>query len=138
MPFCRDNGEKALQQSFQCDHCLQTCPFVKISKCFRVKWAKEAGKCQLAKVLSHCRKCQAACNRQKGPTRGRADAPRPEDVWITSYPKTGSTWVRHLVTNLLRAVAGRKEKGPATFGDVDDLIPFLEDSTAWRKKGEQT
>ena len=73
-----------------------------------------------------------------GPTRGRADAPHDEDVWITSYPKTGSTWVRHLITNLYRAVDGDKGQGPAKFGEVDSLIPFLEDSTAWREEGEMT
>jgi hypothetical protein len=31
-------------------------------------------------------------------------SPRKDDVWVVSYPKSGSTWVRHLITNLYRQV----------------------------------
>jgi len=69
----------------------------------------------------------------EGPSRGVSDLPRPDDVWIVSYPKTGSTWLRHLVTNLYRAKTS--ERGtPATFAEVDLFIPFLEDKTAWTSR----
>lgn len=50
--------------------------------------------------------------------------PRPEDVWIVSYPKSGSTWLRHMIWNMHEY--GRADR-PATFDEVDAGIPFLED-----------
>ncbi|MFZ8341006.1 hypothetical protein ACO1LU_14690, partial [Staphylococcus aureus] len=38
--------------------------------------------------------------------------PRPDArhiIWITSYPKSGNTWVRAFVHNFLREMAGRTE-----------------------------
>ena len=37
--------------------------------------------------------------------------PRKEDIWVVSYPKSGSTWVRHLITNLYRQVEFEKKHG---------------------------
>ena len=54
--------------------------------------------------------------------------PRPDDVWVVSYPKTGSTWVRHLIANLYQAAVDGKYDG-ASFEEVDRMIPFLEDRT---------
>lgn len=52
--------------------------------------------------------------------------PRPEDVWIVSYPKSGSTWLRHLIWNVYRFETGLQDR-PSTFSEVDEGIPFLED-----------
>ena len=67
--------------------------------------------------------------------------PRANDVWVVSYPKSGSTWVRHMITNLYHQsifenftslinftnVSSGAAPGAATFDEVDRLIPFLED-----------
>ena len=44
---------------------------------------------------------------------------RADDTWITTYPKSGTTWMQHIVTLILNR---RVSKGE----DLDDLIPWLE------------
>ena len=79
-------------------------------------------------------------------------SPRKDDVWVVSYPKSGSTWVRHLITNIQRqsefentiqSSSKHKVKSKngtliirtasppkaATFDEVDRFIPFLEDKS---------
>ena len=41
----------------------------------------------------------------------------PDDTFIVSYPKSGNTWTRFLVANLLHP------ETPADFGNINDLIP---------------
>jgi hypothetical protein len=41
----------------------------------------------------------------------------PDDVFIVSFPKSGNTWTRFLIANLLHP------KEPVTFGNIDRLIP---------------
>ena len=65
--------------------------------------------------------------------------PRPKDVWLVSFPKSGSTWLRHLIWNLHRFETQRRKSlggnvdqafepdRPSTFSEVDEGIPFLED-----------
>ena len=73
-------------------------------------------------------------------------------MWVVSYPKSGSTWVRHLITNIQRqsefentiqSSSKHKVKSKngtliirtasppkaATFDEVDRFIPFLEDKS---------
>jgi Sulfotransferase domain len=45
----------------------------------------------------------------------------PDDVFLVSYPKSGNTWTRFLIANLLHA-----EK-PVTFANIDSLIPESEE-----------
>ncbi len=65
------------------------------------------------------------------------NVPRPNDVWIVSYPKSGSTWLRHLIWNLhiQSSPADGSPKvpdRPSTFSEVDAGIPFIEDNTGGR------
>ena len=57
--------------------------------------------------------------------------PRPSDVYIVSYPKSGQTWIRFLLANLIRyeEAAARREPRPLPidFDTVESRIPFLED-----------
>ena len=57
--------------------------------------------------------------------------PRPSDIYIVSYPKSGQTWIRFLLANLIRyeEAAARREPRPLPidFDTVESRIPFLED-----------
>ena len=44
-------------------------------------------------------------------------------TWLVSYPKSGSTWMRHLISNSYRYMAGDKTR-PSSFSEVDALIPL--------------
>ena len=48
---------------------------------------------------------------------------RPEDVWFASFPRTGSTWLRFILCNIISL---REMKGvDVDFHMVDDVIPAL-------------
>jgi hypothetical protein len=47
----------------------------------------------------------------------------PDDVFIVSFPKSGNTWTRFLIANLLHP------EEPATFSNIDRLIPESEGLT---------
>lgn len=49
---------------------------------------------------------------------GRTTEIYPDDVLIVSYPKSGNTWVRFLIGNLLH-------EDPVTFANVEQKIPSL-------------
>jgi hypothetical protein len=51
---------------------------------------------------------------------GRQIAVRPDDTFIVSYPRSGNTWTRFLIANLL--YAGR----PVSFANIEQLIPDAE------------
>jgi Sulfotransferase domain len=51
---------------------------------------------------------------------GRQLAVRPDDTFIVSYPRSGNTWTRFLIANLV--YAGR----PVTFANIEQLIPDAE------------
>jgi len=52
---------------------------------------------------------------------GRGMAVYPDDTFIVSYPRSGNTWTRFLIANLMHSEA------PVTFANIEQLIP---DSTA--------
>jgi len=47
----------------------------------------------------------------------------PDDTFVISYPKSGNTWARFLIANLIHPVE------PATFANIDRLIPEAEELT---------
>ena len=51
---------------------------------------------------------------------GRSLSVRPDDTFIVSYPRSGNTWIRFLVANLLHPTEA------VTFANVERLIPDAE------------
>jgi len=49
---------------------------------------------------------------------GRNAAVFPEDLFIVSYPRSGSTWLRFLIGSLIR-------DGPVTFQNIERVIPDI-------------
>lgn len=49
----------------------------------------------------------------------------PDDTFVVSYPKSGNTWARFLIANLLHP------ETPADFSNIDEFVPDVE-STAKR------
>lgn len=99
---------------------------------------KTSATCPLGQFCHPERKfCGAFCQPLNPGHRSPPEAllPREGDVWLVSYPKSGSTWLRHLIWNLHVYDKKRSSaKGnfnapykPATFDEVDEGIPFLED-----------
>jgi len=131
-PFCVSNALERDHKAWNCNACLQRCPHVQQHGCFRLG-PKAKGACNMHVALKTCTQCVEMCDGVRGQTRGIEDVPRASDVWIVSFPKTGSTWLRHLVTNMINSERG-KPPNPATFAQVDDFIPFLEDRTAWTSR----
>ncbi len=52
------------------------------------------------------------------------DKIRSDDVFLCSYPKSGNTWVRFIIANLLRPNV------QITFRNIDDVVPAIEKNTA--------
>jgi hypothetical protein len=59
---------------------------------------------------------------------GRALAVRPDDTFIVSYPRSGNTWTRFLIANLLHP------EEPATFANIESLVPDTEAQSSRRLK----
>src|SRR5438874_11935634 len=49
---------------------------------------------------------------------GRAATVYPDDVFLVSYPKSGNTWVRFLIANLISDI-------PVTFLNIEQRIPSI-------------
>ena len=50
---------------------------------------------------------------------GRGATVFPDDVLLTSYPRSGNTWTRFLLANLL------DQKSPVTFSNIESRIPEI-------------
>lgn len=64
-----------------------------------------------------------AANLALGRARGRWIMQYPDSVFLVSYPKSGNTWMRFLVANLLNP------NDPTTFANVDNRFPAIEHVT---------
>jgi Sulfotransferase domain len=51
---------------------------------------------------------EALQNPQESATRRTAEAPRSGIVWLASYPKSGNTWTRAFLHNLVHVTSGQK------------------------------
>lgn len=51
---------------------------------------------------------------------GRMLAVRPDDTFIVSYPRSGNSWTRFLVANLLHP------EEPVTFANIEEMVPDAE------------
>ena len=60
---------------------------------------------------------------------GRGLAVRPDDTFIVSYPRSGNTWTRFLIANLLHPSA------EVTFANIERLIPDAEAQSSRYLKG---
>eukprot|EP00965_Chrysotila_dentata_P247559 6207816-Pleurochrysis_carterae.AAC.2 len=48
---------------------------------------------------------------------GRAFVPRPDDVFIVTYPKCGTTWMMQIVHTL-------RSGGDMDFGEITEVVPW--------------
>lgn len=53
---------------------------------------------------------------------------RDTDIFICSYPKSGTTWMQHIVLSLLRS---QSDNTIPPYGHVSDYAPFLEIDPHW-------
>ena len=60
---------------------------------------------------------------------GHTLAVRPDDTFIVSYPRSGNTWTRYLVANLLHP------EEPATFANIERLVPDAEAQSSRYMRG---
>jgi len=56
---------------------------------------------------------------------GRSAAVRPDDVFIVSYPRSGNTWMRFLVGNLVYP------EEPITFSNLEQKVPDIYQNSEW-------
>ena len=54
-----------------------------------------------------------------GRERGREIEVRPDDVFLISYPKSGNTWLRFIVGNLMHPDT------PITFDNIEQMVPDI-------------
>jgi Sulfotransferase domain len=59
---------------------------------------------------------------------GRGLAVRPDDTFLVSYPRSGNTWTRFLIANLLHP------DQPATFANIERMVPDTEAQSSRRLK----
>jgi len=80
--------------------------------------------CEISTIMSAMKRIIAGVKRACGlhhPARNLAVY--PDDTFVVSYPKSGNTWTRFLIANLLHP------QEPATFANIDRLIPEAEELT---------
>ena len=56
---------------------------------------------------------------EEGRSRGLNFKPRPNDVFVVTSPKCGTTWMQQILHQL-------RSGGDMSFDDIDDVIPVIE------------
>src|SRR2546423_8987477 len=65
------------------------------------------------------RRARAGFARMQPSPAARSVMVRPSDVFVVSYPRSGSTWMRFMLANALRP------EQETTFANVDELLPSI-------------
>ncbi len=73
----------------------------------------------LQRILEMIRKIRLAADIIMDTKRGRSLTVFPNDIFIVSYPKSGNTWMRFLIGNLLF------QDEPITFSNIEDKVPDI-------------
>jgi hypothetical protein len=60
---------------------------------------------------------------------GHTLAVRPDDTFVVSYPRSGNTWTRFLIANLLHP------QEPVTFANIERLVPDAEGQSSRYMRG---
>ncbi len=76
-------------------------------------------KAAVEKVIGRIRNIVSRAKRRK-PVAGRRVKVFPDDVFIVSYPKSGNTWVRFLIANLLD-----QKSGSVDFSNIEQKVPDI-------------
>jgi hypothetical protein len=75
------------------------------------------------RILEIMRKIKRAADILLDTKRGRSITVFPEDIFVVSYPKSGNTWMRFLIGNLLF------QDEPITFFNIENKIPDIYKNT---------
>ncbi|MGB0696626.1 MAG: sulfotransferase domain-containing protein [Rhodospirillaceae bacterium] len=74
---------------------------------------------QGAQTIAQLRDLLSRLNSPEGIAAAKTFAPRPDDIVIASYPKSGTTWMQQLVHGL-------KTGGDMAFADITEAVPWIE------------
>ncbi len=70
-------------------------------------------------AIVRMKECLSKFETEQGRLAGFAFKPRPSDVFIVTSPKAGTTWLQHICHQL-------RTKGDMEFGDVSEVVPWIE------------
>ena len=71
------------------------------------------------RILDMIRKIRIASDILIDTKRGRSITVFPDDIFLVSYPKSGNTWMRFLIGNLLH------QDEPITFSNIELKVPDI-------------
>lgn len=74
---------------------------------------------QRPKTLEAYRAVSRAYFSEEAYQRGIAFKPRPSDVFVATYAKAGTTWMQQIVHGL-------RTNGSMDFGEITEVVPWIE------------
>ncbi len=77
------------------------------------------GNLNRAKTVAEMRRRMAGLTSAEGDRRAAAFQPRPSDVIIATYPKSGTTWMQQIVHGL-------RSGGSMDFDEITEAVPWIE------------